>query len=341
MTHAVNFERRSLCQTGALGALGAMTGAALIPSLAAAQAADRFPSKPIRVVVPFPAGGFGDALTRLVGTVASERLGQALLIDNRPGVSGSLGAEIVVRSPADGYTLLATLSSALGSSSVLYSKLRYNPGKDLVCFSELAMLAGAWVVSSALPVQNVRELIEYSKAHPDQLSIGSLGYGSAGHILQTMLSERYGAKILHVPYKGEAPIVQALLGGQINLAILAGTHVQQHKPSGKFRCIGIQGLRRSPMLPEVPTVAEQGYKEEAWSRESPFAMFAPRGTDPAILQRLSEAFKAAVGAPNVVKFLQDGGIFGHGNSPVQAQANFEQFYQVVRQSTAATGVVLD
>jgi len=337
MNHADNPDRRRFC----LNALGAAAGAALAPRMAGAQAADPFPGKPIRVVVPFPAGGFGDALMRQVGSLAAERLGQPMLIDNRPGVSGSLGAEIVVNAPPDGYTLLATLTASLASSSVLYSKLRYDPAKDLVCVSELAMLYGAWVVSSSLPVHNVRELIDYSRANPDKVSLGSLGYGSSGHILQTLLNNKYGARVLHVPYKGEAPIVQDLLGGQINMAVLAGTHVQQHKPSGELRCIGIQGVRRCPVAPDVPTVAEQGFHEETWSRESPFAVFAPRGTSAAVLQRLSDAFKAAVGAPGVVKFLQDGGIFGNGNSPAQAQASFEQFYRVIRQSTAATGVVLD
>ncbi|WP_157667633.1 Bug family tripartite tricarboxylate transporter substrate binding protein [Comamonas serinivorans] len=325
--------RRQFCQLGALGLAASCT-----PAWANT---DAFPSKPIKLIVPFPPGGLTDALARNLGASVSTQLGQPVIVDNRPGVGGTIGAELVAKSPADGHTLLLTLSSLLPSASVLYTKLRFNPEKDLICVSESAMLGGAWVVNSSLPVNNVRELVEYSKANPDKVSMASLGAGTPNHVSLTLLNNEYGAKLLHVPYKGEGPMVQDLLGGQINASIVAGIHVQAHKASGKLRCIGVQGSRRSPMLPDVPLLSEQGFKQESWSREGPMAIFAPKGLPPAVLSRLGEAFKVAAATPKVVQYLQEGGIYPHGNLPAEAQANFERYYAIVKRSTAATGVVLD
>ena len=334
MTNA--HTRRRFCLAGAAALAG---GLGALPMQA--QASTDFPNKPIKLVVPFPPGGLTDALGRNLGASVSAQLGQPVIIDNRPGVGGTIGAELVAKSPPDGYTLLLTLTSLLPSASVLYTKLRFNPEKDLVCVSESAMIGGAFIVNASLPIHNIRELIEYSKANPDKATMASLGAGTPNHVTLTVLNKEYGAKLLHVPYKGEGPMMQDLLGGQVNMSVVSGIHVQNHKASGKIRCIGVSGSRRSPLVPEVPTLAEQGFKDEVWSREGPMAIFAPKGMDPAVLSRLGEAFKTAAATPKVVQFLKDGGMYPHGNLPAEAQANFERYFQVIKRSTAATGVVLD
>ena len=332
--------RRQMVRWGVAG-LGASLS---LPTWANPQptaAASAFPSKPIRLVVPFPAGGFIDALARHLGQSVSAQLGQPVIVDNRPGVGGSLGASLVAKAEPDGHTLLITLSSLLPAASVLYRKLKFNPQTDLVNVSEVAMMNAAWVVNSGVPVNSVRELIAHVKTRPDALGMGSQGPGTPAHVAQHILASSHGARLLHVPYQGEPPLMQDLLAGRVHVAIVSGVQVAQHKASGKLRCIGIGGRRRSTLVPDVPTLGEQGFREEAWLREGPTAVFAPRGTAPALMQRLGEAFKAAAQTPQVVSYLQAGGLFAHGNLPAQAQANFDSYYAVVRQSTAATGVVLD
>ena len=333
MTHPADRSRRRFCQTGALATLGAM-----LPAVASAST-EAFPNRPIRLVVPFPPGGLTDGLGRQLGTLVSEQLGQPVLIDNRPGVSGNIGAELVAKSPADGHALLFTLSSLLASSSVLYSKLRYDPRHDLVNVSEVALVYGVWVVNPALPVHNVRELVEYSKANPDKVSMASLGAGTPNHVSLTLLNKEYGAKLLHVPYKGEGPMMQDLLGGQVNASIVSSMHVRAH--GDKLRVIGVSASKRSPLVPNTPLLAEQGFANPMWMREGPMAIFAPRSIPPATLARLGEAFQTAARAPKVVRFLEDAGIYPYGNTPADAQANFERYFEVVRKGTAATGVVLD
>jgi len=340
----MTLNRRQLIQWGATGlaGLGSQLSWANPASAADATAcADGFPNKPVRLVVPFPAGGFVDALARHLGQSASAQLGQPVIVDNRPGVGGSLGAGLVAKSEADGYTLLVTLSSLLPSASVLYRKLKFSPQTDLLCVSEVAMMNAAWVVHSSLPVHNVRELIAHAKTQPDALSLGSQGPGTPAHVAQHILATQHGARLLHVPYQGEPPLMQDLLAGRIHAGIVSGVQVAQHRASGKLRCIGIGGKRRSNLVPEVPTLGEQGFREEAWLREGPMAVFAPRGITPALLARLGQVFKTAAQTPAVVSFLQTGGLYPHGNLPAQAQANFDSYYQVVRKTTAATGVVLD
>jgi tripartite-type tricarboxylate transporter receptor subunit TctC len=333
MTFPTDRSRRRFCQAGALAALGGV-----LPAMAQANV-DDFPNKPLKIVVPFPPGGLTDALARQIGNIVSTDLGQPVIVDNRPGVSGNIGAELVAKSPADGYTMLLTLSSTLASSSVLYRKLRYDPRNDLVCMTEVAMIDGAWVVHPSLPVHNVRELIDYSKANPGKVTMGSLGAGTPAHVTQTVLNKEYGAQILHVPYKGEGPQVQDLLGGQINAAVVSAIQVKSH--GDKLRVIGIQGAKRSKQVPDVPTLAEQGFKQGIWMREGPMGVFVPRDMPPAILARLGKAVQNAAQSPKVVEFLTNAAIYPHGNTPAEAQANFERYFEVVRASTAATGVVLD
>ena len=330
----MTLNRRLFCQTAALGALGSMAPGAFANT-------DKFPGKPIRIIVPYNAGGLVDTVARHAATAASPILGQPVLIDNRPGVGGNLGAELVAKSPADGYTLLCMLSGSLSTGAAVFTKLKYDPGKDLRCFSELIMTNAIWTVNSALPVKNVKELVAYSKANPGKVSIGSWGPGTTGNVAQVLLNKRYGADILHVPYKGEAQIMTDVIGGQVSMGLMSAMIVSAQMKSGKLRPIGVSGANRSSVFPDLPTLAEQGFKEEAWSMNGPVAMFSPQGMDPKVLATLGAAFAQSAKGPKMQAFAKEVGVEVAGNTPEQAQAHFERYFAVNKRVTQETGVVLD
>ncbi|ARU03723.1 hypothetical protein CCO03_02615 [Comamonas serinivorans] len=330
----MTLQRRLFCQSAALG----LAGAALPSAFAAA---DPFPSKPIRIVVPYPAGGLTDTVARHAANGASPILKQPVVVENRPGVGGNLGAELVAKSPADGYNVAVMLSGSLATGAALYSKLKYDPGKDLKCVTELYLSNAVLAVSSDLPINNATELVAYAKANPGKLSIGSWGPGSAGHVTQHLLETRYGAKVLHVPYKGESQIVTDLIGGQVSMALLSAMIVQPQVKSGKLRPIAIMGSTRSAAFPDLPTLAEQGLKQEYWSMNGPTAVFAPQATPVEILQVLNAAFAQAAQAPKMQAFAKEVAINLAGNPMDQAQAHFEKYFEVIKRSSKETGVVLD
>ena len=326
-------ERRVLCQALALGAVGA--------ALPAWAQADPYPSKPIKVVVPYPAGGQTDTIARIACTSAAQTLGQPVLVDNRPGVGGQLGAELVAKSPPDGYTLFLGLSGTLPTGAALYRKLKYDPYKDLKCVTELVSSGAVWIVNAELPVKNLRELVEYSKANPEKVNIGSWGQGSFGHSSQHLLNTNYGAKALHVPYKGEAQLITDLIGGQIGLTMVSAMTVKAHLKSGKIRPIGFSGDGRSPVFPDLPSVAEQGFKEQAWMMSGPTALFAPREVPEPVVAQLNAAFVKATQDAKFQEFAREAGAVVVGNSTKDARANYERYYVAVKKMTEATGVVID
>lgn len=330
----MTLNRRLFCQTAALGALGSAAPGAFANT-------DKFPSKPIRIIVPYNAGGLVDTVARHAATAASPILGQPVMIENRPGVGGNLGAELVAKSPADGYTLLCMLSGSLSTGAAVFTKLKYDPGKDLRCFSELIMTNAIWAVNSALPIKNVKELVAYSKANPGKLSVGSWGPGTTGNVAQVLLNKRYGADILHVPYKGEAQIMTDVIGGQVSMGLMSAMIVSAQMKTGKLRPIGVSGANRSSVFTDLPTVAEQGFKEEAWSMNGPIAMFSPQGLDPKVLATLGAAFAQSAKGPKMQAFAKEVGVEVAGNTPEQAQAHFERYFAVNKRVTQETGVVLD
>ena len=330
----MTLNRRLFCQTAALGVLGSATPGAYAN-------AEKFPSKPIRIVVPYNAGGLVDTVARHAATGASPILGQSVIVENRPGVGGNLGAELVSKSPADGYTLLCMLSGSLAAGAAIYTKLKYNPEKDLRCITELTLSNAIWTVNSALPIKSVRELVEYSKANPGKVSIGSWGPGTAGHTAQVLLNKRYGADILHVPYKGESQIMTDVIGGQVSAGLMSAMIVNAQMKTGKLRPIGVSGGGRSAVFPDLPTLSEQGFKQDLWSLDGPTAVFGPQGMDPKILATLGAAFAQAAKGPKMLAFAKEIGVGIAGNTPEQAQAHFERYYPVVKRETMETGVVLD
>lgn len=330
----MNVQRRRLVQGAALG----LAGLGLPTAFANTEA---FPSKPIRITVPYPAGGLTDTVARHVANGAATLLKQPVLVENRPGVGGNLGAELVAKSPADGYNLVLMLSGSLASGAALYSKLKYDPGNDLKCVTELYLSNAVLAVSADLPAKNMSELVAYIKANPNKLSIGSWGLGSAGHVTQHLLETRYGAKILHVPYKGEAQIMTDLMGGQVSMALLSTMSVQQQAKSGKLRPIAIMGSTRSHAFPDVPLLAEQGLKEGYWNMDGPTAIFAPKSTPDAVMQVLNKAFAQAARMPKMQDFAKEVSITLAGNTQAEAQAHFEKYFSTIKTTAKETGVVLD
>jgi tripartite-type tricarboxylate transporter receptor subunit TctC len=245
-------KRRVLTLLAALAALS-LNGAA-------AQAADAYPSKPIKLIVPFPPGGPTDIIGRLVGKILGDKLGQPVVIENKPGAGGNLGTDAAAKSPADGYTLLLSAVSSLAIAPGLYPKLPYNVATDFTPITRVGLSKGAIVAHPSVPFNDLKGLVAYAKANPGKLSYGSSGVGTANHLAGEMLQAAAGIEMQHVPYKGTAPLVQDLLGGQLPLSIESSlSSAAVNIKSGKLKGIAIITATRAPLLPELPTVAEQGY----------------------------------------------------------------------------------
>jgi tripartite-type tricarboxylate transporter receptor subunit TctC len=249
------------------------------------QAQTAYPVKPIRLVVPFPPAGATDILSRDVMQRLSLRLGQQIIVDNRPGAAGAIGSELVARSAADGYTLLMATTSTHSIEPLLTPGLPYDAVKDFAPVSLVATSANVLVVPVTLPANSAKELIALAKASPGTLNFGSSGTGSIVHLTGEMFRSRAGIDIVHVPYKGTQLAVPDLISGRISLMFDNIVSAMPNLKTGKLKAIGITGLQRSPVLPEVPTIAESGvpgFEASAW-----FGVYAPAGTPKDIVAKLS------------------------------------------------------
>ena len=318
-------SRRCLLQTGLLAMLAAL--APLAPC-GAAQAAD-WPTRPITLVVPFAAGGTTDILARVIGQKLSENLGQPVVVDNRAGAGGTLGAAAVARAPADGQTLfLATVAHAMAPG--LYKSLPYDFIKDFEPIGLVATTPNVLLVHPSLPVKSVPELLAYIKAHPGEVNYGSAGPGSTEHLSGALFSARIGVAMTHVPYKGGAPMMGDLMAGQIQMAIETSPSASQPVRSGKVRALAVTSLQRSALYPGVPTLDEagvKGYEVNTW-----FALMAPRATPQAITKRLREALHRVLGLPEVTRRFEELGVTA-GDSEGERLASF------IRSETSKWGQV--
>ncbi|TPQ30357.1 Bug family tripartite tricarboxylate transporter substrate binding protein, partial [Cupriavidus pinatubonensis] len=231
-------------------------GVALATTIAgfagAAHAQGGYPTKPITMIVPFSAGGTTDILARIVGLQLGKALGQPVVIDNRPGAGGNIGASLAAKAPGDGYTLFMGTIGTHAINQSLYSKLPYDPVKDFAPISRVAMVPNLVVVNPKVPVHNIKELVAYVKANPDKLSYGSSGSGSSMHLSGELFNSMTGLHIQHIPYKGSAPAVNDLLGNQIGLMFDNMPSSYPHVKAGKLRAIAVTSAKRSPALPNVP-----------------------------------------------------------------------------------------
>jgi tripartite-type tricarboxylate transporter receptor subunit TctC len=283
-THLTSLRRRHVLAAALLGLTAGLN----------VQAQDVFPSKPIKLVVPYPPGGPTDIVARLVGQKLGEQMGQTVVVENKAGAGGNLGAESVARSPADGYTLLvATTAHAINPS--LFKKLNYELLKDFVPVSQLTSGPLVIVASPALPAKNVAELVALAKSKPGALNYASSGNGQSTHLSAELFSAMAGVKMNHVPYKGSAPALTDVMGGQADLMFDTMLSAMPHVKAGKLKALAVTSAQRSPAAPDLPTVTEgglAGYEAIAWN-----GLLAPAGTPPAVLAKLSAELKKALETP--------------------------------------------
>ena len=299
-------------------------------SLNFAVAADNYPDKPIRLVVPFPPGGANDILARTLGPKLTESWGQQILIDNRPGAGGNIGADVVAKAKPDGYTLLLGYTGNLTISPGLYANVPYNTLNDFAPVTNLVNQPIVLLAHPSFPAQSVRELIAYARARPGQLSYGSPGIGTAQHLAGELFKHRAGIDLIHVPYKGAVPSLAELIGGQIPLLVVGLAPAIPQIRSGKVRALAVVGAKRAVVLPDVPTVGETlaGYQVGSWN-----GVLAPAGTAPAIIARLHNEIVRVLRLDDVRQHLETAGFEIVGSSP-------EQFAATIRSDlTKWTGVI--
>ena len=286
--------------------------AALAPALAAAQS---YPTKPVHIVNPFTAGGPTDLLARAVGQKLSEAWGQPVVVETRAGAAGNIGIEYVAKQPADGHTLLAMPTGNAVVNPHLFPKLPYDTFRDFAPVTLLATVENVLVVHPGVKAGSVRELIALAKASPGKLSYSSPGVGSQAHLAGEMLQSMAGVKLLHVPYKGMAPAMNDLLGGQVSFMFLSMSSALKQVQAGKLRALGVASPKRSSAAPELPTVAEQGlpgFEALSW-----YALMAPAGTPADIVAKIAGEAGRALRTPEVRERLVGLGANPVGNTPAE------------------------
>ena len=286
---------------------------ALVATAPAAAQGAAYPTKPVRLVVPFPAGGTTDILARAVAQKLSETWGQQVIVDNRPGAGGNIGSELVAKAPSDGYTLLMGTVGTHAINPSLYAKMPYNHVKDFTPVILVAAVPNVLVVNPSLPAHSVQELIAYGKANPNKLNFASSGNGTSIHLSGELFRTMTGVQMTHVPYKGSSPALTDLMGGQVQLMFDNLPSSLQFIKAGKLRALAVTSLARSQALPDVPTLAESGlpgFEASSW-----FGVLAPAGTPADIVAKLNGAVAAWLASPAAKEQLAAQGAIAAGGSP--------------------------
>jgi tripartite-type tricarboxylate transporter receptor subunit TctC len=311
--------------------------AALTCAAALVQAQD-YPVKQVRLVLPFPPGGGSDIIARVVAQKLTGSLGQPVIVDNRAGASGNIAAEIVAKSPADGYTLLFG-NSSLSISPAVFQKLNYDPVKDLVPISMASSYPFALAVHPSLPVRSVKGLIALAKSKPDALAYASAGGGTMSHMAMELLRLRTGIQVQHLPYKGAAPASVSLLSGETQVAFLVMPVAAVQIKAGKLRGLGVAAPQRSAAAPDVPTMQEAGVKDNVALQWNGF--FAPARTPSAVLDRLHREVAKAVHLPDVMQRFEAEGATPSGSSPAEFAAFFRSEAEKWAEVAKRSGTKLD
>jgi tripartite-type tricarboxylate transporter receptor subunit TctC len=275
-------------------------GAAALPAVSRIAWAQAYPTRPVRIIVGFAAGGAPDILARLIGQGLSERLGQPFVVENRPGAASNIATEAVVRAPPDGYTLLQFgPSSAINAT--LYKRLNFNFTHDIEPVASIVRIPMVMVVNPSLPAKTVPEFIAYAKANPGKVSMASTGVGSTPHMTGEMFKMMADIELVHVPYRGGTTVVADLIGGQVQV-LFVGTETIEHIRSGKLRAIAVTTMTRLDLLPDIPTLGEflPGFEASVW-----FGIGAPRNTPPDIIEKLNKEINAGLADPKIKARLAD------------------------------------
>lgn len=284
-------------------------------ALAAAQA---YPSRPVRFVVPFAPGGSTDTLARTMSQKLSEYMGQHVVVDNRPGANGDIGMLIVARAAPDGYTIVLGYIANLGIGPSLYDKMPYDPVKDFAAITQVAAASNILVVHPSLPAKDVREFIAYTKANPKKVNFASAGVASVGHLTGELLNELAGMDMVHVPYKGSGQAITDLVGGHVKVMISGMASTLPHVKSGKLRALAVTGAKRTTAAPEVPTIAESGFPK--FEATSWFGVLAPANTPRPVITRLNADIVKTLQQPDVIQRLGAAGFEIVSGTPEQFAA---------------------
>ena len=295
---------------------GALVGAlcALGVTVATPAAAQTYPTRPVNLVVPFPAGGTTDALARALGQELAKSLGQPVVVENKPGAGATLGADYVAKATPDGYTLLMGAVHHTIATSV-YRNLQYDFQKDFAPVTTVALVPNILVVNPKVPAQNVEELLVLARKTPGKMTFGSNGVGTGQHLIGAQFQEAGDVILLHVPYKGSGPLTTDLLGGQIDMSFDTITPVLPHVKSGKLRALAVTTDQRSAALPDVPTLAEAGLK--GFNMGTWFGVLAPAGTPPDVVARLNTEMVKVIKSPEFGKRMAEIGAVPIGNSSAE------------------------
>jgi tripartite-type tricarboxylate transporter receptor subunit TctC len=318
-----------------IGRWRAFAASSLMALAVTSAPAQDYPSRPIRIVVPFSPGGAVDGPMRVIAQEMSKRLGAGVIVENKPGAGATIGTDAVAKSPPDGYTLLLS-SQTNAISATLYPKLPYDAVEDFAPISLIGREPGVVVVNPTLPVKTFQEFVAYVKERPGKIDYASSGNGSGQHLFTALLASMTGMKMNHVPYRGSGQATTDLLGGQVQMAIPGTAGMVGHIKAGKLRALAVTGARRSPQLPDVPTVMESGvpgYEAYVW-----MGLMAPKGTPPSIIDKLQREVVHALSTDEVKTYMATAGIEIVGSTPSEFRAFFraekERWATVIRETGA-------
>ena len=311
----------------------ALIGAALVllASVSGTASAQTFPSGTVKLVVPVPAGGVTDTMARIVAQRLTDAWGQPVVVDNRPGGNYAVGAQAVARSPADGLTLLVAPDSTVTANPHLFSKLPYDPFKDLTPITVLCRITPVLVINPSLPARSVQELIALAKAKPGSLNYGSYGIGTYAHLSMENFKQKTGADIVHIPYRGAAPAATALLAGDVEMLLLNLSSIEAHEKTGKVRILAAAGAKRAVLRPDLPTVAEAGvpgFSTTAW-----FALWGPANMAPNLVKTIHADVGKVLELPQSREFFQT-------NSFERVDLTPEQFAQLIQDDSKHWGTLI-
>ncbi len=299
-----------------------------------------YPNRPLRIIDPYPPGGQGDVLARIIAPKVSESVGQPVVVENRPGLAGNIGAEVAAKSPPDGYTLFMGTTVALGPSRSLYSKLPYDAIRDFAPVTRVGAGAYVLVVHPSLPVKSVKELVALAKARPGQLDYASAGgAGSGSHLSSELFRQRAGIDLTHVPYKGGPPAIVAVVSGETALGVMTVLAALGQINTGRMRALGVTSLQRMSLLPDVPTIAESGYPG---FEVTPVAgLFVPARTPKDIIARLNTEVRKVLDSSDVRERFAAQGVVAGGSTPEELgailAAEIEKWAKVIK----AAGIRVD